>query len=76
MNMANRRVGSASDIADEQGTVRASVSFPENDYAELERIARSQRVSVAWVVRESVQEYLVERRLLPEQSINRRTRNR
>lgn len=40
-------------------TVRASVSFPKYDYGEIERIARDKRVSVAWVVREAVTEYLV-----------------
>ena len=42
-------------------TVRASVSFPEDQYKELERIAQSQRVSLAWVVREAVQAYLATR---------------
>lgn len=42
-------------------TVRASISFPEGQYAEMERIAQSQRVSLAWVVREAVQDYLVQR---------------
>jgi hypothetical protein len=37
------------------------VSFPEDQYAELERIAQDQRVSLAWVVREAVQTYLVQR---------------
>jgi metal-responsive CopG/Arc/MetJ family transcriptional regulator len=41
--------------------VRASVSFPEDQYAELESIARQHRVSLAWVVREAVQTYLVSR---------------
>lgn len=49
------------------GTVRATVSFPENHYAELERIARENKVSVAWVVREAVEKYLVDRwPLFPE----------
>jgi metal-responsive CopG/Arc/MetJ family transcriptional regulator len=57
--MANRRVQSFTLPAER--TVRASVSFPEDQYAELERIAQSQRVSLAWVVREAVQSYLVTR---------------
>lgn len=57
--MANRRVQSYT--APAERTVRASVSFPEDQYAELERIALDQRVSLAWVVREAVQTYLVER---------------
>jgi hypothetical protein len=57
--MANRRVQSQSVPAER--TVRASVSFPEDQYAVLERIALDQRVSLAWVVREAVQFYLAER---------------
>jgi len=57
--MANRRVQSYT--APAERTVRASVSFPEDQYAELERIAQEQRVSLAWVVREAVQTYLVQR---------------
>lgn len=57
--MANRRIQSYT--APAENTVRASVSFPEDQYAELERIALQQRVSLAWVVREAVQTYLVTR---------------
>ena len=57
--MANRRVQSYT--APAERTVRASVSFPEDQYAELERIAQEQRVSLAWVVRDAVQTYLVQR---------------
>lgn len=56
--MANRRVQSYT--APAERTVRASVSFPEDQYAELERIAQDRRVSLAWVVREAVQTYLVQ----------------
>lgn len=62
--MANRRVQSYT--APAERTVRASVSFPEDQYAELERIAQDQRVSLAWVVREAVQTYLVQRRPLQD----------
>jgi metal-responsive CopG/Arc/MetJ family transcriptional regulator len=62
--MANRRVQSYT--APAERTVRASVSFPGDQYTELERIALSQRVSLAWVVREAVQSYLVTRRPLLE----------
>lgn len=64
--MANRRV--RSDAVPTDRTVRASVSFPENQYVELERIAEQQRVSLAWVVREAVQTYLVTRWPLLEQA--------
>ena len=60
--MANRRVQSYT--APAERTVRSSVSFPEDQYAELERIALEQRVSLAWVVREAVQAYLVQRKSL------------
>lgn len=39
-------------------TIRASISFPATNYAELERIATKNKVSVAWVVREAVDRYL------------------
>jgi hypothetical protein len=39
-------------------TVRASVSFPVEDYEKLEYAAVQKRVSLAWVVREAVREYL------------------
>ncbi len=39
-------------------TVRASVSFPVSDYIELEHIAAKKRVSLAWVVRDAVLQYL------------------
>ena len=40
---------------------RASVSFPVEHYEELERIAETNKVSVAWVVRQAVEKYLVDR---------------
>ncbi len=38
--------------------IRASVSFHATDYSELERIATKKKVSVAWVVRDAVEQYL------------------
>ena len=46
--------------ARDKKTVHRSVSFTEEDYAELERIAEQKYVSVAWVVREAVTKYLAE----------------
>lgn len=40
-----------------EGT-RASVTFPPDLYAELERISEEKKVSVAWVVRDAVEKYL------------------
>ena len=37
---------------------RVSVSFPSAHYAQLTGIAGRKRVSVAWVVREAVEQYL------------------
>lgn len=37
---------------------RASVSFPPELYATLERIAKDKKVSVAWVVREAAEKYV------------------
>jgi predicted transcriptional regulator len=44
--------------ASKDRTVRASVSFSANQYRELERIASDQRVSLAWVVREAIEQYI------------------
>ena len=44
--------------ANTKKSVRTTVSLPAEDYAELERIAEQKKVSVAWVVRESVDRYL------------------
>ena len=46
------------DIDNNNSVVRASVSFPQTDYSKLEKLANMKRVSVAWVVREAVIEYL------------------
>jgi hypothetical protein len=40
---------------------RASVTFPPELYEMLEAIARSKKVSVAWVVRDAAEQYVVER---------------
>ena len=39
-------------------TVRASISFPEEQYHVLERIAAENKVSLAWVVRDAIDGYL------------------
>ncbi len=43
---------------DARETIRASISFPNEDYEQLERLAVQKRVSLAWVVREAVRKYL------------------
>lgn len=48
-------------------SVRASISFPEEQYTVLEKIAAEHRVSLAWVVRNAVDDYLKARwPLLPQ----------
>ena len=43
------------------GTVRASISFPNEVYESLEGIAKQKKVSLAWVVREATEQYLAEK---------------
>ena len=43
------------------GTTRASVTFPNELYSELESLAREKKVSVAWVVREAAEQYVASR---------------
>ena len=42
--------------------VRSSISFPQEIYALLEKIAYEKRVSLAWVVRDAVEIYLKEQK--------------
>ena len=39
-------------------TVRASISFPEEQYEVLGKIAAENKVSLAWVVRDAIDGYL------------------
>jgi metal-responsive CopG/Arc/MetJ family transcriptional regulator len=48
-------------VEDSAKSARASVSFPPELYAEVERIAQEKKVSVAWVVRDAVEKYVAER---------------
>jgi metal-responsive CopG/Arc/MetJ family transcriptional regulator len=40
------------------GKVRSSISFPQDIYTDLEKIAYEKKVSLAWVVRDAVEIYL------------------
>ena len=42
-------------------TVRASISFPEEQYEVLGQIAAENKVSLAWVVRDAIDGYLKSR---------------
>lgn len=46
------------DELDSRPTVRASVSLPQGLHAELERIARDKKVSLAWVIRDAAEKYV------------------
>ncbi|AMV34981.1 Ribbon-helix-helix protein, copG family [Pirellula sp. SH-Sr6A] len=48
-------------------SVRTTVSIPRDNYSELEVMAEQQKVSVAWVVRRAVDEYLQRRGPLLQQ---------
>jgi len=41
--------------------VRATISFPSELYKTLEDIAREKKVSLAWVVREAAEQYIVDK---------------
>jgi predicted DNA-binding protein len=41
--------------------VRATISFPPDVYETLEVIAKQKKVSLAWVVREATEQYLVDK---------------
>jgi hypothetical protein len=43
----------------EGASVRATISFPSELYKTLEEIAREKKVSLAWVVREASEQYVV-----------------
>jgi metal-responsive CopG/Arc/MetJ family transcriptional regulator len=49
--MAQRRIG-------HEKSVRASVSFSDSQYEELQRIADEKRVSLAWIVRDAIERYI------------------
>lgn len=55
-------------------TTRASVSFPTELYAELERIAAAKKVSIAWVVREAAEKYVADQWPLFGSHVNEKER--
>lgn len=46
---------------DDTPSVRASISFPGDLYQTLEEIARQKKVSLAWVVRDAVAQYIADK---------------
>ena len=53
--MVERATGTQTEA---DGPVRVSVSLDADDYADLKSIAKDKRVSLAWVVRDAVSDYL------------------
>lgn len=47
------------DLPDD-GTVRASISFPTTLYKALEDKARQKKVSLAWIVRDATERYIAD----------------
>lgn len=41
--------------------VRATISFPPDVYQTLEEIAKDKKVSLAWVVRDATEKYIVDK---------------
>jgi metal-responsive CopG/Arc/MetJ family transcriptional regulator len=42
----------------ETSSVRATISFPSDIYSTLEDIALEKKVSLAWIVRDAVEQYI------------------
>jgi metal-responsive CopG/Arc/MetJ family transcriptional regulator len=57
--MATKASQSAESKSDPK-TTRASISFPNDLYETLERIAKEKKVSVAWIVRDAAEKYVNE----------------
>lgn len=51
----------------DDASVRASISFPRELYKTLEQIAHQKKVSLAWVVRDAVEQYVFDKWPLFEQ---------
>lgn len=50
----------SSDSGEGPKSVRATITFSDEQYRELERLAEQKKVSVAWVVRDAVDHYIAE----------------
>lgn len=59
--MKARKSEENKDKAGNGDTVRASISFPAEIYETLELIAKQNKVSLAWVVREAAEKYIAGR---------------
>jgi metal-responsive CopG/Arc/MetJ family transcriptional regulator len=59
--MAKKHESEAESLGVQEGSVRASISFPRELYQTLEDIAREKKVSLAWVVRDAAERYVAEK---------------
>ncbi|CAJ2744654.1 Ribbon-helix-helix protein, copG family [Burkholderia pseudomallei] len=50
----------SSEVSETPAKTRMSVSLPPSLHAELERIARDKKVSLAWVMREAAEKYVAD----------------
>jgi metal-responsive CopG/Arc/MetJ family transcriptional regulator len=57
--MKNTKGGGKSTKMQRTSAVRASISFPAALYETLEVIAKKKKVSMAWVVRDAAERYVV-----------------
>lgn len=51
----------AKPVSADSSSVRATISFPLDLYQTLEGIAQQKKVSLAWVVREAVEQYIADK---------------
>lgn len=58
LGTAVRTQAKRNQVGAHERTVRASISFPEEQYQVLEKIAAENKVSLAWVVRDAIDAYL------------------
>lgn len=56
--MDNAKVDSDQADVRMESTVRVSVTLDRSDYSEIKGIAKQKRVSIAWVVRDAIADYL------------------
>ena len=59
--MKDKQLRPGESPAQSKETVRASISFAPDVYETLEMIARKQKVSLAWVVRDAVDKYVADK---------------
>ena len=59
--MKGNKAGTRSMKAAGVASVRASISFPAGLYETIEEIAKQKKVSLAWVVRDAVEQYVADK---------------